>query len=206
MIHIGERYGCYQIVGVRRDEGKTLYIGKCIYCDCLAEKSLSNFKQLKSANCCHYKNGTRILPNRIKDKRLSNIFSEMKSRCYNSANKSYCWYGGQGVRICDEWLLRPETFYDWAINNGYNEALTIDRIDATKDYCPENCRWITQSLNTRRATCASPITATITMSRREWADLMGVGINYIQEICKNNGLEATRSYIEEWSDARWAIK
>jgi DNA-binding transcriptional regulator YiaG len=77
----------------------------------------------------------------------------MKSRCYNPNDQHYKWYGGKGVTICDEWLSENgvQSFIEWALNNGYEENLSIDRIDSNKPYEPQNCRWITQALNSSLA-------------------------------------------------------
>ena len=77
------------------------------------------------------------------NKRLSKIFKEMTSRCYDKNTREYRWYGKKGIKICDEWINNPKTFEDWALNNGYKDNLTIDRINSDKDYSPDNCRWIT---------------------------------------------------------------
>lgn len=78
------------------------------------------------------------------------IWENMKQRCYNSKCPMYNYYGGRGITICEEWKNHPEAFVNWAIQNGYSENLTIDRIDNSKGYSPDNCRWVdrkTQSLN-----------------------------------------------------------
>ena len=70
----------------------------------------------------------------------------MMDRCYNPNNKSYKWYGGKGIRVCDEWsekIIGFERFAVWSLENGWKEGLSIDRMENNKDYCPKNCRWAT---------------------------------------------------------------
>ena len=80
--------------------------------------------------------------------RLYRIWHNMKARCYNPNFNKYKYYGGKGIIVCDEWRTDFLKFRDWALNNGYADNLTIDRIDSNKNYCPENCRWITLTENT----------------------------------------------------------
>ena len=74
------------------------------------------------------------------------IWNGMKLRCFNPKSNSYKSYGGRGVTVCDEWLVF-ENFHKWAISNGYQDDLEIDRIDVNGNYEPSNCRWVTKSFN-----------------------------------------------------------
>jgi len=65
----------------------------------------------------------------------------MKQRCSNPKASKYNIYGGRGIAVCYEWKSNFEVFKNWALQNGYSESLSIDRIDSDKGYYPENCRW-----------------------------------------------------------------
>lgn len=98
----------------------------------------------------------------------------MKSRCNNPKNKKYYRYGNRGVTVCEEWQ-QFEAFYKWAMESGYRNGLSIDRIDNDGNYCPENCRWAThreQANNTSKTIKIEFNGETKTLS--EWADSIGI--------------------------------
>lgn len=85
--------------------------------------------------------------------RLFTIWKNMKSRCTNPNNPCFNQYGGRGITVCDAWIEDFAVFYDWSIKHGYNDDLSIDRVNVNGDYDPDNCRWVsqkTQCNNTRR--------------------------------------------------------
>lgn len=77
------------------------------------------------------------------------LLHSMKARCYNPQNDSYKYYGGRGIVIAEEWLNDPTAFIEWATNNGWAKGLQIDRKDVNGNYTPDNCRFVTQTINIR---------------------------------------------------------
>lgn len=85
--------------------------------------------------------------------RLHGIWCHMKARCNCQTNAVYSYYGGRGIRVCEEWTTSYEAFRDWAMANGYRDDLEIDRREVNGNYEPGNCRWATrtqQMQNTRK--------------------------------------------------------
>ena len=73
---------------------------------------------------------------------LYNRWKSMRQRCINPSCQAYPHYGARGITICEDWGSYPN-FRDWAIQAGFDESLSLDRIDPDGNYCPENCRWTT---------------------------------------------------------------
>lgn len=119
------------------------------------------------------------------NRRLSKIYHDMIRRCYNPDDKSYRWYGEKGVRVCDEWLNSPGAFQGWAFASGYNDTLTIDRRDANKDYCPENCHWRSGVDNAKfKSTTTMLVVNGVPHTGREWADELHISTNTINRMLR----------------------
>lgn len=124
------------------NEKEALYddvaFGRTMSCGCL------NAELRKARSTKHGCAGTRIYTE----------WASMKSRCYYTKNKAYQRYGGRGIKVCEEWRNSFEKFKEWALTNGYDDNLTIERKNVNGNYCPENCCWIplSEQAKNRRTT------------------------------------------------------
>jgi len=128
-----------------------------VVCSCTPKKEFIVRRDMfvngfvKSCGCWNAEKAKeRMTTHGISNTRVYFIYKDMKRRCYSPQRKNYKHYGGRGITICDEWLNSPLEFYNWAMNNGYESHLTIDRIDNDGNYCPENCQWITREDSTKK--------------------------------------------------------
>lgn len=108
------------------------------------------------------------------------VWYAMVQRCHNPNHPSYCRYGAIGRTVCEEWRDNPKAFVEWSHTNGYKAGLSLDRIDNSKGYNPDNCRWVDrfiQANNTRRNHFVTANGETHTIS--EWARIRGISKNTI---------------------------
>ena len=145
----GLRFGALTVVAFTEVNSRGQAMWKC-RCDCGAEKVVSGTKlregQIKSCGCLHYKYGHGKT-----NTRLYHIWRTMKARCLDKNSQKYNRYGGRGISIYEEWRENFQSFFEWAMANGYRDDLSIDRIDVDGNYEPGNCQWITISENSKKA-------------------------------------------------------
>lgn len=130
----------------------------------------------------------------LKGTREYNLWMGIKQRCYNKNNSSYKYYGSRGIKVCKEWLLSVESFYEWLHQNGYNSCanygeFTVDRIDNNGDYSPENCRLVTlkeQCYNRRSNNLITYNNETKTLT--EWSKQYNININTLKKRIKYWGV------------------
>ena len=193
MFDIGDVVYNWKILEVRKIPKRGIvYDIECINCGFI-RKAVSTNRIRLTRNCKFHNRSTSI----VSSTKLRRIFKGIKIRCYDSENKAYKWYGGKGIKICDEWLEDSNNFINWSLENGYKEGLTIDRIDSSKDYCPENCRWISRKENAKWKSSTNHYTVNnITDSGKGWARQLGLGINFINKYARKHGKEETLKFIE----------
>lgn len=162
----GEKFGRLTVIkNVGVDKKSRLKLWLC-ECECgnmkITKTSYLTSGDTTSCGCyrkeCELKNlgefWGKLKTHGLHNARIYRIWADMKERCNNKNNKAFKHYGNRGIKVCEEWQKNFMYFYIWAIHNGYEDTLTIDRIDVNKGYEPDNCRWVNwkEQANNKRTT------------------------------------------------------
>ena len=211
--YIGKRYGRLTIISLNKKEPR--FIGKdnptkngnnyyfnC-KCDCGSEyvAKLCNLNRghTKSCGCLQKETSIKNISKIQKTMngettgeyaRLYRIYKGILSRCYNPKCKEYKYYGSKGITIFSEWENDYYIFKEWALSNGYNNSLEIDRINNNGNYEPNNCRWTTRKEQMNNCSLNKMVAyKNKTKTLSQWCDELG--INYDRTLGRLNKLHMT---------------
>lgn len=165
-------------------------------CECGNTKEVSRIHLLdghvKSCGCYSSEvTAKRNYRHGLAGTRLYKIYYGILQRCCVESNPAYERYGDRGITICDEWKSDFLVFYHWAMEHGYEEYLSIDRIDNDKGYCPENCRWVSQKVQCNNR-----------------SGNIKIETKTLKQLCEENGVKYTTVYarVRRGQDPVSAIK
>ncbi len=203
---IGEKFGKLTVVE---------YLGGCWWkciCDCGNEKiaTTNHLKNNSSVSCgcmTHERKRNASIKHGYFNHRLYRLWSQAKQRCTNPKNDSYYNYGERGIKMCNEWENDFSAFYDWAMKHGYNDSLSLDRIDNEKGYSPDNCRFVTAKeqcrnrRNNRKVARLSKSGEVLEVygSIAEAEEKMGGSIGGICAACRGK-LRTSKGYMWKYAD------
>lgn len=163
-------------------------------CDC-GVKIVANIHSIKSGSTSSC--GCNFLKREITGHPLYAVLSSMINRTTNPNNIGYKYYGARGIKVCEEWSTNPESFLHWALENGYEKGLAIDRIDTDGDYQPHNCRFVTRKENnSNKRTNRLCIYNGETMTLAEASRRLGRNKRYLDYCVSNNRLHLIPNSIQ----------
>lgn len=170
----GQKFGRWTVLEeAGRQKGAVLW--KC-QCECGTVRNVlaRSLTRGASTSCGCYNREVITTHGKSKTTKLYHVWQCMKVRCFVEGSQMWEHYGGRGITVCDEWL-DFETFYDWAMANGYKDGLSLDRIDNDGNYEPSNCRWATSKQQCRNRSTNLMLTVNgETHCASEWAEIVGI--------------------------------
>jgi hypothetical protein len=174
---IGKKFNCLTVNSVKYNpKGAVIFT---VVCDCGNVCETAAYRivngHCKSCGCKVRENQRKAATkHNMSNSRLYRIWVGMKNRCCREDDPHYSGYGGRGISICADWL-DSKKFFDWALRYGYDDALSIERIDNNGNYEPSNCRWATvfEQANNRRTNKRYAYSGR-TLTLAEWSSETGI--------------------------------
>ena len=141
----GKRFGRLTVLKISGNDKSGGLRYSCI-CDCgnLHVANARNLRKGEVRSCGCLVGESRFSKHNGSYDRLYHIWIGIKSRCFSPNTCNYRHYGGRGITMCEEWRTDYTIFRDWALAHGYDDNLTIERVNNNGNYCPENCIWTSQ--------------------------------------------------------------
>lgn len=171
---IGNRYGMIEVIA---ENGRSKHGDKVWLCKCDCGKEVNEVTSVLThgkRRSCGCQVGANFKIHGFSKERLHSIWKGIRARCNNESCSKFHRYGGRGITYCKEWEDYT-VFREWALNNGYQDNLTIDRIDVNGNYEPNNCRWITIQEQERNKTNTVYMTYKgQTKPLVEWAEIYNI--------------------------------
>ena len=204
---VGDKINGYKILEEVNDNLNRIHFKvKCLSCGFIYNRALDEIFRRPNV-CPNHKISKSKNKQPLVKVKLLKIFSNIKRRCYDKNHIGYGRYGAKGVKICEKWLENSDNFVDWSLSNGYEEGLTIDRIDSSKDYCPENCRWITLGENSKRVCEATFLSIRrISDSYQGWSKRLNLSEGTVKSWVRKLGREHAIERIEDILDGNYKVK
>lgn len=179
---IGQRFGRLTVLGAIESSARCKIPRWLCKCDCGKQLVVKENMLLKGStkSCgCYAREmlakGRKLRKKPNRNTRLYKTWMNIRQRCNNPKAENAKYYYSKGIAVCKEWDDDFDSFYSWAINNGYKDGLTIDRIDNERGYSPDNCRWITSKKQCNNRTNNVIIqfnNEKHTLS--EWSEILGI--------------------------------
>ena len=183
----------------RSKSGSATFLCRCLLCG--KEKEVEGRSVRSGASTCCGCYHPKLKEVTRHEERLYGVWAGMRDRCNNPNCPQYKWYGGRGIKICEEWNDYLK-FKEWAYANGYDDKApkyqcTIDRLDTNGDYSPDNCAWKTQKEQSNNMRSNRRITYNgITHTLQEWSEILNIRDDTLRRRLDVYGWPIDRAFTE----------
>jgi hypothetical protein len=187
---VGLKFGYFTILkDIGTIKGSRRVLVSCV-CGTQKEVFLSNIKRRSHNSCGCMRTVNQFVKHGLTKHPLYGIWNGIKVRCSNPNRNAQTVrnYFAKGIKMCAEWKNDFKVFYDWALKNGWEKGLEVDRIDGNGNYCPDNCRIATKKMQARNT--KTNIFFTIDGERRclsEWCEIYCMNYKVTHQRMKRDG-------------------